>query len=106
MESMENVDNAAVAVKTDKLVAYYTGTKLEENIKEYIATKVPKYMVPDIVVKLDKIPQTKIGKTDYKKLPDPEIKNSELVMPNTADEKIIWDIWEKCIRSLKIRSNR
>lgn len=97
MESMENVDNAAVAVKTDKLVAYYTGTKLEENIKEYIATKVPKYMVPDIVVKLDKIPQTKIGKTDYKKLPDPEIKNSELVMPNTADEKIIWDIWENVL---------
>lgn len=43
--------------------------QLKEEIKNLCAAKLPYYMIPSGIVLLDKIPLTKNGKVDYKKLP-------------------------------------
>ncbi|SDY51636.1 non-ribosomal peptide synthetase [Lachnobacterium bovis] len=97
IENMSLVDNAAVTVKEDKLVAYYVGTEIEENIRDFLSKRLPKYMVPNVFIKLDKLPQTRIGKIDYKQLPDLVHENKEVVMPQTAEEKTIWNIWQNVL---------
>ena len=45
-----------------------SGTETEENIKKFIAAKLPAYAVPRRVYFSDKIPRTSAGKIDYKEL--------------------------------------
>src|SRR5262249_18964700 len=63
-----------------RLVAYYTGgTNGEEKgvigaeqLRMYLAAKLPEYMVPSAYVRLEKLPLTSNGKLDRKALPAPE----------------------------------
>jgi acyl-coenzyme A synthetase/AMP-(fatty) acid ligase/acyl carrier protein len=80
------VEDAAVIVREDvigekRLVAYYTclhsGEATLENVnaeelRNYLSTKLPEYMVPVACVKLEKMPVTRNGKLDRKALPVPE----------------------------------
>ena len=97
MEGMEHIDSAAVAVKKDKLVAYYVGNEAEENIKSVLSSRLPKYMIPSVFIKLTEMPLSRIGKVDYKKLPDPVMIKSEIIAPSTDLEQEIWDIWENVL---------
>ena len=60
--------------KNKYLVTYYasdTGSKLnEDSILSYLATKLPDYMIPIVMVHMDKLPLTANGKLDRKALPD------------------------------------
>ena len=74
------VKQAVVLAKQNKetnnkyLVAYYTsdtGSKLnEDSILSYLATRLPDYMIPTVMVHMDKLPLTANGKLDRKALPD------------------------------------
>ena len=71
----------------DHLCTYYTGSeKINiEDLKTYISSKLTNYMVPTVFMQLDEIPQTPNGKTDIKKLPEPEI-NTEYIAPENDIE--------------------
>ncbi|WP_097974355.1 non-ribosomal peptide synthetase [Streptomyces sp. gb14] len=49
-----------------------TGRELTRTLKEYLATKVPEYMVPNVFVALEELPLTPNGKVDKKALPAPD----------------------------------
>ena len=80
------VKQAVVLAKQNKktnnkyLVAYYTsdtGSKLnEDSILSYLATRLPDYMIPTVMVHMDKLPLTANGKLDRKALPDLELGSS------------------------------
>lgn len=85
-----------------KLVGYIEGedSQLKEQwIREAIGFKLPQYMIPDILVMLDKIPMTPNGKVDIKSLPSPMEKRFKLeeisTKPMTKFEKIIAQIWQE-----------
>ncbi|MBA8822961.1 amino acid adenylation domain-containing protein [Saccharopolyspora lacisalsi] len=77
------VDRAAVTVRSlpdgpQRLVAYVTpappdGTQPPEDapLREFLADRLPEYMVPSAVVVLDELPLTAHGKLDVAALPDP-----------------------------------
>ena len=44
------------------------GRETEEDIKNFLATKIPAYAVPERIHFSDKIPRTPAGKIDYKEL--------------------------------------
>ncbi|NDB61210.1 gramicidin biosynthesis protein, partial [bacterium] len=88
-----DIGNNTSRATTKYLVGYYTSdSKLnEEDILTYLETKLPEYMVPSILVYLDKLPLTINGKLDRKALPDPEFTSSDnYVAPrNELESKVI-----------------
>lgn len=54
--------------KKDRIELYYEGKPEEKDLLSYLKEKLPRYMVPTKVHKLDKLPLTPNGKTDRKGL--------------------------------------
>ena len=88
-----NVNSVTVLVKKvqsqDHLCAYFTSAKeidIDE-LKNYLKSRLTKYMVPTIFMPMDKMPQTPNGKTDLKSLPEPVLKERIYVKPENNIEK-------------------
>ncbi len=68
------------------------------SLRNFLRKKLPYYMIPTLLTKLDEIPATPNGKTDYKTLASytkgKTIRDSIYLPPETPAEKKIVDIWE------------
>src|SRR5207244_3221845 len=61
--------------------------------------KLPGYMIPGVIVALDKIPLTASGKVDRAALPMPELKRDQQVtLPRTPEEKMLRSILQDLLR--------
>ncbi|WP_141550694.1 AMP-binding enzyme, partial [Bacillus thuringiensis] len=76
----KNVQQAVVIDQVDSngkkfLCAYIVvdDEKVMGSIREYLAQKLPEYMIPQYFVKLEKLPLTPNGKIDRKVLPEPKL---------------------------------
>ena len=73
LSSYSMVDISIVIVKESNsekfLVAFYQGTCSQDELRNYLISKIPDYMVPRIIRKIDKFPLTDRGKIDIRKLP-------------------------------------
>lgn len=96
MSSFNGIHMTAVTDKRDEnnrqyLVGYYTDDNAidEKTLRQHLAAKLPKYMVPNYFVHLDEMPMTASGKTDRKNLPLPDftVSQEEYVAPETELEK-------------------
>ncbi|MEA5517931.1 amino acid adenylation domain-containing protein [Limnoraphis robusta] len=104
------VQQAVVAVNSQaeekRLIAYIVlANKLELNVtmlREFLAEKLPGYMIPSAFFMLDALPLTPNGKIDRRALPIPEQIRPQLeatyVMPKTEIEKTIAQIWQKALK--------
>lgn len=64
----------------DRIVGYFTSNNEEldeKTLKLFISKKLPQYMIPFYLIKLDKFPLTINGKTNYEKLEIPVFENVE-----------------------------
>jgi amino acid adenylation domain-containing protein len=83
-----------------ELIAYYTGKASAEDLRVYLQSKIPHYMIPGYYVQLDKIPLTHNGKVDRKKLPDPEgtgFAKAIYEAPKTEVERKLVEIWAQVL---------
>lgn len=101
MSTFVGIQLAAVTDKRDEngrqyLVGYYTtDTAIDEkSLRVHLAAKLPKYMIPNYLVRLDKMPMTASGKTDRKNLPVPQMTAStgEFVAPRNKLESALYRI--------------
>lgn len=105
--TVEGVNISAVVFGTDKnsrqyIACFYTGTATEKMVKEEIALKLPRYMMPNYFINIDNMPITKSGKIDRKKLLSLEIsKNKNTPEPETPTEKILCEILGKVLKIQK-----
>lgn len=66
-----------------------------QEIQNYLGEKLPSYMKPSFLFKVDKIPLTSHGKVDRKKLMEKKALKPNLINPTNQLETQILDIWSK-----------
>jgi amino acid adenylation domain-containing protein len=85
------------------------GTLTTTALREYLATRVPEYMIPSQYVFLEQMPLTPNGKIDRKQLPepDPNLRPEEraYVAPRTKIEETIAGIWTELLGVERISVN-
>lgn len=103
------VKEAVVIVREDipgdkRLVAYVTSDQQAitvATVREVLTGKLPNYMLPSAVVRLDVMPLTPNGKIDRKALPAPDTgrvaRQREYVGPRTEQEKTLSAIWAEVL---------
>jgi acyl-coenzyme A synthetase/AMP-(fatty) acid ligase/acyl carrier protein len=101
----EAVQDVFVMVRTaaaqDKVLVAYVVPRWERPflpsaLRQYTATQLPPYMVPDVFVSLDTLPLNPNGKVDRNKLPQPEqslAQEQPYATPITPTEQTIAAIW-------------
>ncbi|MCF6766504.1 amino acid adenylation domain-containing protein [Thiotrichales bacterium 19S3-7] len=108
LTSVTEIKEAAVLAKTDQsetkyLVAFYTSKKslLVNDIKEKLVRKIPKYMIPEKFIYLEKMPINTNGKINKKELDSIDINISAKIYtkPQTDTEKSLASIWYKILKS-------
>lgn len=78
---------------TEYLAGYYTA-KEEINVdslRSFLQEKLPEYMVPNVLMRLNEMPMNSNGKVDRKALPEPELMDmkAEYIPPETEVEKTL-----------------
>jgi amino acid adenylation domain-containing protein len=84
-----------------RLIAYVVlqeGWKNQEDeLQRYASTRMPDYMVPSVIVKLERMPVTANGKVDRRALPVPDLGirsiKQEVILPRTQAEQVLAGIW-------------
>jgi len=89
------------------MVAYYVA---QQNIEEhsligYLTDILPHYMIPNRFVKIDKIPLTTSGKIDTKVLPKITHLSEECQLPETFEEKLVYEAFTKTLDNQDISIN-
>jgi len=110
----EGIKDAVVMEREDargeKYLCAYVVTEGElagEKIKEYMAGKIPGYMIPAYIVGIEKLPLTGNGKVDRQRLPEPEIKDvGGEDMPRGEEEKRMAEVWSKILGISKEKIGR
>ena len=111
MSTFAGIQLAAVTNKRDEngrqyLVGYYTtDTEIDEkSLRAHLAAKLPKYMIPNYLIRLDKMPMTASGKTDRKNLPVPQMTAStdEFVAPRNELESALYRIVTEILETDRI----
>jgi amino acid adenylation domain-containing protein len=103
------VRDAVVIVREDiagdrRLVAYVTSDQQALTVvavREFLTGKLPNYMLPSAVVRMDSMPLTPNGKIDRKALPAPDsgrtTRKREFIAPATDQEKRLASIWAEVL---------
>jgi amino acid adenylation domain-containing protein len=71
--------------------------ELATELRSYLATKLPDYMVPSVFVFLDQLPLTPNGKLDRRGLPEPKVSGDQFVEPQTQLERKLAEIWQNVL---------
>ncbi|MEV4428214.1 amino acid adenylation domain-containing protein [Streptomyces sp. NPDC049602] len=99
-----DVAQAAVIVREDqpgrrRLVGYVVSEQDPAELTAYLAAALPEYMVPAVLVRLDRVPLTPHGKVDRRALPEPATAGADRasVEPRTAEERTMAAIWAEVL---------
>ncbi|MBP2455951.1 amino acid adenylation domain-containing protein [Mycolicibacterium lutetiense] len=66
-------------------------------VRQWLAARLPEYMVPSQIVVLDEFPLTSSGKTDRKALPKPVFTAATFRSPQTPTEKTVADVFAEVL---------
>lgn len=83
-------------------LVYRQGFQMPVNeLRKILSQTLPDFMVPEVFVHLDQLPQLPNGKIDRKSLPLPGIQRPDLgyplVPPSVPDEKMMVRVWEEVL---------
>ncbi|KOP63787.1 hypothetical protein AMS62_00005, partial [Bacillus sp. FJAT-18019] len=81
-----------------QLVGYVVGDLSRAELRAYLKTQLPEYMIPAYLVELETLPLTPNGKVDTRALPDPEVESeASYVVPRTLDEQQVAEIFSEVL---------
>jgi amino acid adenylation domain-containing protein len=111
------VQETVVVVRKDsgdskRIVAYVVPQKEQtltiSELRGFLESKLPSYMVPASFIILETLPLTPNGKVDRKALPIPEltqILSSDIILPSTPIENLLAGIWAEILGIDKVGIN-
>jgi amino acid adenylation domain-containing protein len=107
------VQNAVVIARGEEaskqLIAYWVSNEniKADDLRRYLAEKLPEYMIPAAFMPLKVIPITPNGKIDYRALPAPQLSNADFVPPREPLEAQLVEIWESIlnVRPIGVRDD-
>ena len=113
LQAYDGISLAVVAAHENQgvkyLAGYYTTTTPDTDIdqhqlEDYLSSKLPDYMIPAHLMRLEAMPFNTSGKIDRKKLPAPEFAmcEREYVAPQNALEEKLCAIWAETLRVDKV----
>jgi amino acid adenylation domain-containing protein len=128
LTSHRAVSEAVVTVQQEassgskRLLAYVVSKCSEESgglplvdavdLKDHLHSLLPSYMVPAVIMPIDRMPLTSIGTLDREALPRPHeenwnVRRSSYLAPQTATEEILSNLWKSLLlsESIGIRDN-
>ena len=90
-----------------KLVAYITAVEKAINLgvqlKKYLKTCLPNYMVPAQIMILEQLPLTPNGKLDRRALPAPDTATSpDFEMPVSPTEELLASLWQGLLKAKSV----
>ncbi len=103
LAGLDGVEQAVVVARADRpaaarLVGYVTGMVDPGGLRAALTERLPSYMVPAVVVKLDALPLTVNGKLDKRALPAPEYGDLGVYRaPSTRVEEILAVIYAEVL---------
>ena len=110
LDQHPGVSEAVVLVRaaedgSKRLVAYVVSEPAAavtvHELREFLQSRLPEYMVPGVFVPLAELPLTPSGKVDRRALPEPDGSRPELekeyVAPRTAVEEVLAGIWSEVL---------
>lgn len=100
-------------VPNNKYIAAYYVTDPQQvpsvsDLRDYVGSKLPDYMIPTAFVKMDVLPLTANGKIDRKNLPAPDlekIRAESFVAPSTPTEQFLADVWAEMLNLKQVGIN-
>ncbi|MDT5270380.1 MAG: hypothetical protein QOH49_2566, partial [Acidobacteriota bacterium] len=114
-----SVKDAAVLARVEgaaenRLVAYVVSVAGEsvpgaDELRAYISTHLPEYMVPSAFVRMDELPTTPGGKIDRRALPAPDAPEArpgdDFELPQTPTEEVVASVWAEVLGRTPGRSD-
>ncbi|MEV4886450.1 amino acid adenylation domain-containing protein [Chitinophaga ginsengisegetis] len=102
----DGITDAVVMVRSDNgaapfLCAYYvTGQETDKSdLRKYLSTLLPGYMLPAYLIQLDRFPLSSNGKVDRNALPPPEIQQTmDFAAPADDVERALVIIWAEVLK--------
>ena len=95
--AVNNIPEHDNGIQRTYLVGYFISSNkvIEHQIKLYLMSKLPEYMVPNRLIQMDSIPVTISGKLDLENMPkvDPYQNNKEYIEPRNEIELKLCAIW-------------
>ncbi|CAM5548017.1 Linear gramicidin synthase subunit B [Streptomyces alboniger] len=106
LRSHPAVQQSAVVAHRNQLVAYAVAADGEEidvdALHRIAADRLPQYMVPEVIMPLDRLPLTPNGKVDRKSLPEPDLGGADYRAPGTEQEKILAAAYADVLRVARV----
>ncbi|WP_306352306.1 non-ribosomal peptide synthetase [Flavobacterium sp. '19STA2R22 D10 B1'] len=101
-EIVQVVVNVQEINNEKELVVYYvSNTSINPNeLRAYIGTQLPSYMIPNYYIKLEQIPLTSNGKVAKEQLPEiteKELVKKEFIAPTNEVESKVVEIWKEIL---------
>ncbi len=107
-EHIKQVAGEVKEVNNEKaLVAYFVSTSIidKSELRSFLQSNLPEYMIPSFYVELEKLPLTPNGKIDRKALPSISGEDGirkKYVAPTNKTEEVLVTIWQEVLAIEKI----
>nr|ADU56088.1 hypothetical protein CA878-10 [uncultured organism CA878] len=99
LSSHPRVAQATVTVREGRLVAYVSPGDIDPRaLRDELASRLPPYMVPAVVMALDALPLTPHGKIDRSALPEPDFASKSVGRePATEAERVLCGVFAEVL---------
>lgn len=97
----------AAYITLQKEAEDHSQERIKKDILQSLEQKLPKYMIPQVVIILEHFPLNAVGKIDRKALPKPEpcSKTNVFVAPRNHTELILTNLWKEVLKLNTISIN-